>query len=115
MLSRQTAAARASDLGKTRHMTFIATMASLTVSGSLLVGGAAPLKVAVTAPGHTPKVSTHWNYFGKLDVGCAENAHSEHRDHVTVERCLAEVEIDVAQANEAADAPPHAKPSVALG
>jgi hypothetical protein len=50
-------------------MTFIATMASLTVSGSLLAGGAAPLRVAVTAPGHTPKVSTHWNYTVRVTRG----------------------------------------------
>jgi len=52
--------------------------------------------------------------FGKVDVDCAENTDGEDRDHVTVERCLAEIEIDVAQANEAADAPSQAKSSLAL-
>lgn len=50
-------------------MTLIATVSTLAVSGSLLVGGAAPLKVAVTAPGHTPRVNTHWNYTVRIALG----------------------------------------------
>jgi hypothetical protein len=51
-------------------VTLIATVAALVASGSLLVGGgAAPLKVAVTAPGHTPKVNTHWNYAVRITRG----------------------------------------------
>jgi len=57
-------------------MMFEATAVKLAAVGSLLLlGAAAPVKVAVTAPGHTPKINTHWNYTvratrgGKLVAG----------------------------------------------
>src|SRR5436190_697359 len=37
----------------------VATIAALAV---VLGGAAAPVKVTLTAPGHTPKVKVHWNY-----------------------------------------------------
>jgi hypothetical protein len=43
-------------------MTLMAAIATIAVSGSLFFAAAAPVKVAVTAPGHTPKVNTRWNY-----------------------------------------------------
>jgi hypothetical protein len=43
-------------------MTLMAAIATAAVSGNILLGAAAPIKVAVIAPGHTPKVNTHWNY-----------------------------------------------------
>lgn len=39
-----------------------AMIVQLALAGTLLLGGAAPVKVAVAAPGHTPRINTHWNY-----------------------------------------------------
>jgi hypothetical protein len=41
-------------------MTLSATTALLAATGSMLV--AAPPKVAITGPGHTPVIRTHWDY-----------------------------------------------------
>jgi hypothetical protein len=41
-------------------MTLIATTATLALAGSVLA--AAPVKVTLTTPGHSPKINTHWNY-----------------------------------------------------
>lgn len=43
-------------------MMLAATTLKLAVAGALLLGATFPLKVAVSAPGHTPKINTHWNY-----------------------------------------------------
>jgi hypothetical protein len=43
-------------------MMLAATTLKLTVAGALLLGATFPLKLAVSAPGHTPKINTHWNY-----------------------------------------------------
>ena len=43
-------------------MILTATGVKLALACTLLLGGAAPVKVTVTAPGHTPKINTHWNY-----------------------------------------------------
>ncbi len=43
-------------------MTLTFTAAKVALAGSLLLGAAAPVKVTVTAPGHTPKINIHWNY-----------------------------------------------------
>ena len=72
-------AAGTADLSETRLMTPMATIAGLAVSGSLLAGGAAPVKVAVTAPGHSPKVNTHWNYTVRVTKGGKPVAGEDHR------------------------------------
>jgi len=41
-------------------MTLLTTTAKLALAGLLLV--AAPVKVTLVAPGHTPRINTHWNY-----------------------------------------------------
>jgi len=38
----------------------------LVLAGTLAV--AAPLKATLTAPGHTPKINTHWNYVVRATV-----------------------------------------------
>jgi hypothetical protein len=50
-------------------MTLTATTAKLALTGTLLLGGAAPVKVTVSAPGHTPKINTHWNYVVRVIEG----------------------------------------------
>ena len=42
-------------------MSFVAHAAGLAAAGGLLVA-APPTKITLTAPGHSPKVKTHWNY-----------------------------------------------------
>jgi len=42
-------------------MSALAYAAGLAAAGGLLVG-APPAEVALHAPGHTPKIRTHWNY-----------------------------------------------------
>lgn len=37
-------------------------IAQLAVAATVLLGGAGPVEVALTAPGHTPRINTHWNY-----------------------------------------------------
>lgn len=43
-------------------MTIVAALLKVALVASLVGGGTAPVKVTVTAPGHTPKINTHWNY-----------------------------------------------------
>ncbi len=43
-------------------MPLAATLATVALAASLLGGSAAPVKVTVTAPGHSPKIGTHWKY-----------------------------------------------------
>ena len=43
-------------------LTAAASAAKLALVGLVVLGGTAPLKVVVSAPGHTPKINTHWNY-----------------------------------------------------
>ena len=42
-------------------MTLIGATAAIAATG-LLAGAGAPVSVTVAAPGHTPKIKTHWNY-----------------------------------------------------
>jgi hypothetical protein len=42
-------------------MTLMGATAALAAAG-MFVGAGAPVRVAVTAPGHTPKINKHWNY-----------------------------------------------------
>jgi hypothetical protein len=42
-------------------MTLVTHAAGIAAAGGLLVAAHAP-KVALTAPGHSPKIKTHWNY-----------------------------------------------------
>jgi hypothetical protein len=42
-------------------MTLIGATVALAAAG-LLAGAGAPVSVTVSAPGRTPKISTHWNY-----------------------------------------------------
>jgi hypothetical protein len=64
-------------------------------------------------PSESEAVQVDLDALGNVDVDSSEHTDGEDRDHITVEGCLAEVEIDVAEAHEAADAPPHAKPPLA--
>jgi hypothetical protein len=48
-------------------MTLNATAVMVVAAASLAAG--APLKVAVKAPGRTPKVNTHWNYTVRVSKG----------------------------------------------
>jgi hypothetical protein len=43
-------------------MTLAATAIKLALAGVLVVSAAAPVKVSLSAPGHTPRINTHWNY-----------------------------------------------------
>jgi hypothetical protein len=42
-------------------MTVVAA-AKVTVAAAVLAAGASAARVMLTAPGHTPKINTHWNY-----------------------------------------------------
>jgi len=42
-------------------MSFAVAAGSLVAAGAV-IAGAPPVKVTLTAPGHSPKVNTHWNY-----------------------------------------------------
>jgi hypothetical protein len=42
-------------------MTLVAA-AKVTVAAAVLAAGGSAVKVTLTAPGHTPKINTHWNY-----------------------------------------------------
>lgn len=41
-------------------MTLLGSTAAVVLAGTLLAG--APLQAKLTAPGHSPKIKTHWNY-----------------------------------------------------
>jgi hypothetical protein len=43
-------------------MPVTATAAAVAAAGSLLAGATAPVRVTIAAPGHTPRINTHWNY-----------------------------------------------------
>lgn len=57
------------DLRQTRRMTFTAGTATVALAGTFLFGAAAPVKLTVAAPGHTPKINVHWNYTVRVTVG----------------------------------------------
>jgi hypothetical protein len=44
-----------------------ATAATIVAAASLLAGGSP--RVTITAPGHTPKINTHWNYTVHVTAG----------------------------------------------
>ncbi len=45
------------------------TAAKVALAGTLLLGATTSVKVTVTAPGHTPKINTHWNYVVRVTAG----------------------------------------------
>jgi hypothetical protein len=49
-------------------MSLVAHAATLAVAGGL-VAAAPPAKVTLTAPGHSPKINTHWSYTLKVTRG----------------------------------------------
>jgi hypothetical protein len=50
-------------------MTLLAAAAKTALALALLLAGAAPLKVTLAAPGHTPKINTRWNYVVRATSG----------------------------------------------
>lgn len=50
-------------------MTFAAATVKVALGGALLLGAAAPVKVTVAAPGHTPKTGVRWNYTVRVTEG----------------------------------------------